>query len=61
VLQSIDGGSGGTELVYDLCVAGCHEYFANGVLVHNCVDAARYALYSEYAGNTGTYSIGMAR
>lgn len=24
------------QLVYDLSVEGCHEYFANGVLVHNC-------------------------
>jgi protein required for attachment to host cells len=21
----------------------CHEYFANGVLVHNCIDPIRYA------------------
>jgi phage terminase large subunit len=28
--------------VYDLMVEDCHEYFANGVLVHNCVDALRY-------------------
>jgi len=28
---------------------------------NHAVDAARYALYSEFAGNTGTYSIGMAR
>lgn len=27
--------------VYNLTVAGAPEYFANGVLVHNC-DAARY-------------------
>lgn len=24
------------DLVYDLVVGDCHEYFANGVLVHNC-------------------------
>jgi phage terminase large subunit len=28
--------------VYDLTVEGQHEYFANGVLVHNCMDSARY-------------------
>ena len=28
--------------VYDLMVDNEHEYFANGVLVHNCLDAARY-------------------
>lgn len=29
------------EYVYDLEVDECHEYFANGILVHNC-DASRY-------------------
>jgi intein/homing endonuclease len=27
----------GTATVYNLEVEDCHEYFANGVLVHNCV------------------------
>lgn len=32
----------GTEIteVYDLSVEGCHEFFANGVLVHNCDPSA---------------------
>jgi hypothetical protein len=30
--------------VYNLEVEDQHEYFANGVLVHNCYDATRYAL-----------------
>lgn len=30
------------ESVYDLRVQGEHEYFANGVLVHNCSDALEY-------------------
>ena len=30
--------------VYDLTIEGQHEFFANGVLVHNCIDAIRYAL-----------------
>lgn len=34
--------SGRREPVYNLTVAGDHEYFANGVLVSNC-DALRYA------------------
>lgn len=34
--------TGSTEEVYNLAVAECPEYFANGVLVHNC-DAALYA------------------
>lgn len=33
--------------VYDLTIEGCHEYFANGLLVHNCLDALRYAVYTH--------------
>lgn len=36
--------AGRSERVYDLTVDGQHEFFADGVLVHNCVDALRYAL-----------------
>ena len=28
--------------VYDLMIEGEHEFFANGVLVHNCLDATAY-------------------
>ena len=35
----------GTEdKVYDLTIEDEHEFFANGILVHNCMDALRYAL-----------------
>lgn len=27
----------GRERVFDLTVAGVHEFFANGILVHNCL------------------------
>ena len=30
------------QLVYDLFVEETHEYFANGILVHNCIDSLRY-------------------
>jgi len=30
--------------VWDLTVEGEHEFFANGILVHNCIDATRYAI-----------------
>lgn len=59
MLQNIVGKPGGIERVFDLCVEGEHEYFANGVLVHNCMDATRYALYSEFAGTGGSYSLGF--
>src|SRR5690606_19760034 len=32
------------EEVFDIMVEDEHEYFANGVLVHNCIDASRYAI-----------------
>lgn len=36
--------------VYNLTIAGAPEYFANGILVHNC-DALRYAIaYLDIAG-----------
>jgi phage terminase large subunit len=33
--------------VYDLMVEDCHEYFANGILVHNCIDAIRYNVFYQ--------------
>ncbi len=30
--------------VYDLTIEDKHEFFANGILVHNCIDAIRYLL-----------------
>ena len=35
--------AGQCNRVYDLTVEGQHEFFADGVLVHNCIDALRYA------------------
>jgi phage terminase large subunit len=32
------------EVVYDITISNNHEYFANGVLVHNCMDSLRYSL-----------------
>lgn len=47
-----------TEFVYDLMVADCHEYYANGVLVHNCIDAARYAeLMRKFIKAQGFFTI----
>jgi len=46
------------ERVYDIMVDDCHEYYANGVLVHNCMDAARYAVFNKKANpNFGRYSL----
>jgi hypothetical protein len=32
------------EPVYDLTIEGVSEYYANGILVHNCLDALRYGV-----------------
>ena len=32
--------------VYDLTIEGCHEFYANEILVHNSMDALRYAIRS---------------
>ena len=44
--------------VYDLSVENEHEFFANGILVHNCIDAVRYALdgYIRDDDNIDTYA-----
>ena len=33
-----------SDRVYDMTVNGEHEFFAGGILVHNCMDAIRYAI-----------------
>jgi hypothetical protein len=43
-LKHLEKDGSWQEKVYDLEVEDCHEYFANGVLVHNCADALRYAI-----------------
>ena len=36
--------------VYDLQVQDMHEYYANGLLVHNCMDATRYYVLGHILG-----------
>jgi hypothetical protein len=57
-LKHLDKGESYKAQVYDLMVEDCHEYFANGVLVHNCIDSLRYH-EMESIGNPhkGNYSI----
>ena len=41
--------------VYDLTVEGAHEFYAAGVLVHNCLDAQGYAcLYARFGAKQHT-------
>ena len=46
--------------VYNLSVEDTPEFFANGVLVHNC-DCARYALFSFTTIGTSTYTTAKLR
>lgn len=39
--------TGRTEDVYDLTVDEAHDFFANGILTLNCMDAIRYAVTGE--------------
>ena len=52
VLISIEMRPAGTADVFDICVEDMHEFFAAGLLVHNCTDALRYAA-GPYAINAG--------
>ena len=63
VLQDIEIRSEEEREVFDLQVNDVHEYFANGILVHNCLDALRYALWTKYGQNAGQgqYSISFGR
>ena len=56
-LKHLERGERESVMVYDLTVEGQHEYFANGVLVHNCLDALRYVAMEKLKANAGKYSI----
>lgn len=46
------------EFVYDLTVEDAHTFFANGILVHNCMDALRYAVtYMMFFTGGGFYGV----
>lgn len=55
MVKSITGVDAGIENVYDLEIEDQHEYFANGILVHNC-DAMRYGIYSRIFKPKKTYA-----
>lgn len=40
----------GKSDVYNIHVKDCHEFYANGILVHNCMDAIRYVLIERVSG-----------
>ena len=43
-LRHLEVGEEKNQKVYDLMIENNHEYFANGILVHNCIDSSRYGL-----------------
>lgn len=45
------------ERVYDLTIDGQHEFFASGILVHNCIDGIRYALGDYIKAKSNGYNI----
>jgi len=45
--------SGHVEKVYNLHVEECHCYFVNDILVLNCLDSLRYALFTHFFRKTG--------
>lgn len=51
VLGNIEVIGSDLAQVYDIEVEDTHEYFANGILAHNCIDASRYVIISEILGN----------
>jgi hypothetical protein len=42
IVTELPEKTGKKKPVYNLEVEGLHEYYANGILVHNCFDAIKY-------------------
>ena len=63
VLQDIEIRGEEKREVFDLQVNDIHEYFANGILVHNCLDALRYAVWTRFGQRAGygQYSISFSK
>ena len=49
------GKTGAVMPVYDLTILDQPEFFANGILVHNSMDAIRYNLYTRRPSSTKPY------
>jgi superfamily II DNA or RNA helicase len=47
------------EFVYDIGIAGNHNYFANKMLIHNCHHAASKIMYGEITRREFKYKIGL--
>ena len=42
------------EAAYNKSLEDMHEFFANGILVHNCIDATRYVILEKVLGGYGS-------
>lgn len=51
-LKHLEIGESQLKNVYDLCIENEHEYFANGILVHNCWDSVRYVALNRLKKST---------
>lgn len=51
-------GYAGQAPVFNINVDGTHEYYANGVLMHNC-DALRYIIQTIFSGSVNIASISL--
>lgn len=49
------------EKTYNLMINTTHEYFANGLLVSNCIDAIRYVVYAECSGRSNDDTRGFSK
>lgn len=54
-LVAINAHESWEEEAFDITVDGEHEFFANGILVHNCIRYANLYIDKYYRGNTKTY------
>jgi hypothetical protein len=57
-LQNIESKWLRNDFVWDLTIEETHEFFANGILVHNCIDGGRYCFMELYSAGKGAI-IGM--
>lgn len=60
VAQHVQASLGGREDVYDISVDDS-EFFADGVLVHNCTDCLRYAINDLLRAQYTDFSLGRKR
>lgn len=56
VVRGVEILSEGFYPVFDIEVEGVHEFYANGILVSNCIDSARYFVLGKLLGQIQNYT-----